>query len=310
MVKEWISLIVLTYRFFSGIYNTLDSIFEQDYPSIELIISDDGSPDSDEELKKIEKYINDKKKKNIVNVIMNRIPENVGTVQNLNRALQLANGEYLKTLGGDDVLNGKDALSRYKSFLDNSGCLICFSKIQGIDEKGKLHHNLASCENDYDLLRKYSPEQMRNRLYKRNCLPAPGWFAKRELFEKYGDFGRDTRLIEDYPYWIFLCMNNVKFAFLDNIMVTCEMVGVSSGGHYSMAFMNDLLIIYDKFIFPYDRRFGVLQPFYNGLKKMGLGAYIVKAEWNDYNFILKCKAILKYWPFFIYIRIGELSHSN
>lgn len=52
MVKEWISLIVLTYRFFSGIYNTLDSIFEQDYPSIELIISDDGSPDSDEELKK------------------------------------------------------------------------------------------------------------------------------------------------------------------------------------------------------------------------------------------------------------------
>ena len=61
---------------------------------------------------------------------------------------------------------------------------------------------LLACESDYNLLKGYSVEETKNRLFKRNFLPAPAWIADKRLFEEYGLFLEDTRLIEDYPYWI------------------------------------------------------------------------------------------------------------
>ena len=102
MTKDLISFIILTYRNFDGIYDTLDSVFKQDYPMIEIIISDDASPNASEELPKIREYIDLHKGDNITNVIINAIKENGGTVKNMNQALKLANGEYIKDLGAED----------------------------------------------------------------------------------------------------------------------------------------------------------------------------------------------------------------
>ena len=44
MTKETISAIILCYHKFDFIYDAILSVLEQDYESIELIISDDGSP--------------------------------------------------------------------------------------------------------------------------------------------------------------------------------------------------------------------------------------------------------------------------
>ena len=55
-----ISIIVLTYRNQSFLNETLKSILEQDYPRIELIISDDASGCFNRE--KVEKFINIYKK--------------------------------------------------------------------------------------------------------------------------------------------------------------------------------------------------------------------------------------------------------
>lgn len=310
MTKNLVSFIILTYKNYDGIYDTLNSVFIQDYPYIEIVISDDGSPNADIELPKIEKYINDNKSDNIVNVIINKMRKNVGTVKNINAALKLSNGEYIKDLGAEDTLNCSDALSRYKDFIDESGCLICVSKIRGVDESGNYHYNLASCEDDYNSLRKMTPLQLRNRLFVRNCLPAPGFFFKRELFDKYGYYPEDTRLIEDYPFWLYLCENNVKFGFMDDRLIDYKLTGISSSGHYSKMFMEDMLIIYDKYIYPNDRRYGVLQPLYNRLKKSGLNAYIAIAEWDEYTVGKKMISYLKYGLFFLYIKLNELRYTR
>ena len=41
-----VSIIVLTYKNFSGLQKTIDSILEQSYSNIEIILVDDGSPDN------------------------------------------------------------------------------------------------------------------------------------------------------------------------------------------------------------------------------------------------------------------------
>ena len=304
-----LSFIIWTYRNFDGIYATLDSLFVQDYPNIELIISDDGSPNIANHIDSIKEYIEKNKGDNITNVIYNLLDTNVGTVRNANSAIKCSHGYYIKEIGADDILKGKDALSKFVTFLGENKCNICFSKLEGVDTEGNIVKSLESCADDYDVLAKSSSEELRNRLFKRNFLPAPARCVTRDLFEKNGYYFEQIRLIEDYPYWIHLTMQGEKIGFLDEVLIQYTFTGVSSTGNYSLMFMNDMLDIYEQFIFPNDHRYGALQGLYNRLKEMGLQTYVAKAKWKDMTGRQKVSAYIKYWPFFVFISLNRFRYK-
>ncbi len=310
VTNELLTFCILTYRNFDGIFDTLDSLFQQDYPCIELIISDDGSPNYEEYIGVIKQYVDQHKSKNIVEVRYNRMIPNVGTVKHINAVFRMAKGAYIKDLGADDVLSCSDALSKYVSFLKNNDYEICFAKMRGVRPDGQYVYNLAACENDYNLLRSLSVEQTLNRLFARNFLPAPAWCAKKTLFTKYGYYSEVTRLIEDYPYWIHLCRQGVRFGYMDDRLIDYRLNGVSSGGFYSEKFMDDMVSIYENCIFPFDKRFGILQPLYNQLKRMGLNTYYAKARWGECSIGQKISAYLKYGIFFFYIWLGNQKYEK
>ena len=301
MDNKIFSICILTYKNFEGIYNTLDSLFEQDYDQIELMIADDGSPNYYDEMIPIKKYIEENKTDNIVSVQYIHLDVNQGTVKNCNHALTKMKGEYIKLFGGGDVFSSSTAISRYVEFLDQSEYNIVFAKLVGKTLDGRYFKNLASCEDDYLKLSSMSCEQLMNRLFVRNCLPAPAWCAKRELFKKNGSFLPVTKLIEDYPYWIHLCLNHEKIGFLDEVLIEYRLDGVSSKGQYSVTFMEDLFAIYRNYIFPYDKRFGIFQPIYNWLKVWGLKAYYDKAKWNSFSINHKLVSYMKYGIMYLYI---------
>ncbi len=304
MEKGLISFVLPCYRNLDRVFDTLQSVMIQDYPKIEIVITDDGSPEWDEALPGIREWVEKNRGQNITRVVYHHLPENRGTVVNANTGYRLAEGEYIKDLAPEDMLAGPGALSRYVSFLEESGCLICFAKQEGVTKDGKTVKHLASSEEDYDALRAMSPEELRNRLFVRNCLPAPAWFAKKELFETWGYYLPVTRLIEDYPYWLHLCEKGVRIAFLDEVLIRYRLSGTGMGS-YGPAFMKDMYAIYDRCIFPYDRRYGALQPLYNRLKRMGLDAYNDRAHWEEYSGAQKAAAWLKHGVFFVYIDWGN-----
>lgn len=309
-MSKLLTFCILTYRNFDGIFDTLSSLFEQDYPQIELIISDDGSPNYGEHIDGIKQFVEENKKSNIIDVRYNRMDPNVGTVKHLNAVFSMARGEYIKDLGAGDTLNCQDALTKYVNYLEQNDCDICFARMRGVRPNGEHIFHLAACEDNYDLLRSLTVEQTLNRLFARNFLPAPAWCAKKELFEKYGYYSENTKLIEDYPFWIRLCRQGVHFGYMDDRLIDYHLDGVSSGGFYSEKFMDDMVAIYQNCIFPYDRRFGIMQPFYNWLKKMGLNAYYAKARWINYSVGQKVLAYLKYGVFFAYIWYGNYKYQK
>ena len=304
MEKGLITFVITIYRNFAEVYETADSLFMQDYPLLELILSDDGSPEWDAEQPALAEYLEVHKSPNVQRIVWNRLEENRGTVVNTNSAYRLAQGEYLKDLSPGDVLASPDALTRYKEALDASGCRICFARIEGVKEDGTIVRHLASSAEDYDVLAKLEPLELRDRLFARNCLPAPAWFACTDLFEDRGLFPEDARLIEDYPYWISLCTAGERFGFTNQVLVRYRLSN-SGAGHYSLAFMKDMFIIYDRYIFPADRRFGPLQGAYNKLKRAGLNAYVDRAQWKDYTPAQKAKACLLRGPLLGWIRFGD-----
>lgn len=307
-MNDLVSVIVLSYKNIDGIYETLDSILNQDYENIEIIISDDGTPNFQEELKLTE-YIKVNNKGNITNVVMNVLKNNVGTVKNINSAIGKSSGRYIKLLSAEDCLNSSKALKMYVAFMQENSFKIVFAKMRGVTLEGEYKYELASCESNYQMLKKYTTEQTLNRLFKRDFLPAPASFIDRELFEEYGLFREDTRLIEDYPYWIYLTMNKVKFGYLDEILIDYKMSG-SGAGNYSEVFMRDMFTIYEKYIFPYDTQYGSLQQIYNALKRAGLNFYVSKAKWNKMSKREKIIVGIKYFPFYMLIELQNINMNR
>ena len=157
MSKEKLfSFAIITYKRFDGVIKTVESVFQQNYPSIELVLSDDGSDNYGEAIIEIKKYIETNRPTNVESVIYSHLQQNQGTVKNINNALKQANGVYFKALGGGDVLACPDALSRYVQYLEGHEESIVFSKLEGVTPDGTIVKHLASCEEDYDLLRSYS----------------------------------------------------------------------------------------------------------------------------------------------------------
>ena len=94
-----VSVIVLTYEHFSQLYSTLDTVAAQDYPDIELIVSDDASSSFPQE--DIDAWAVAHAREGL-HVSVRRNRENIGTVAHANVAAKQAQGQYIKFLPPGD----------------------------------------------------------------------------------------------------------------------------------------------------------------------------------------------------------------
>lgn len=127
-IEGLLSCIIVTYNSGDYLFEAIDSILKQNYPSIELIISDDGTKDFEED--EIRSYIDARQKKNLKNVIIIYREKNIGTVRNINYALRITNGEYIKILGGDDTYPNIDTFYQQVNSIKQNKALVSIGKCQ------------------------------------------------------------------------------------------------------------------------------------------------------------------------------------
>lgn len=92
-----VSVIIPAYNHELYIEEALQSVVNQTYSNIELIVINDGSKDRTAEI--IEKFIQSNKNANIQ--FINK--QNEGVCKTLNKGLEIATGEYIALLASDDV---------------------------------------------------------------------------------------------------------------------------------------------------------------------------------------------------------------
>lgn len=108
-----ISLLIPTYNYARYLPEAIESVLEQDWRDLELLISDDGSTDGSAEV--IAAYAAKDSR------IRFRIhPTNLGMVQNWNWCLSEARGEYVKFVFGDDKLASRQALGKLLELLETT----------------------------------------------------------------------------------------------------------------------------------------------------------------------------------------------
>lgn len=236
-----LSIIVLVYQNIGLLWQTLDSILFQKYPSIELIISDDASDNFDAD--KVRKYVNNIKKENLKNLIITQNSSNLGTVRNANSAVNSSKGEYIKFLSpGDLFYNDMICESVISSMLRNKWDVV----------------NTLCAVYDHDLIKfkgfyptKSSLKSMGNKTTKEqyatlsgyNAIGAVGVFIKKTVLHKIGGFDERYFLTEDWPTWLKMTRSGIKIHSLNLISVIYRLGGISTTKKINPFLKQDRILI-------------------------------------------------------------------
>lgn len=142
-----ISLGILVYNHEKFIIQCLKSVFCLDYSNLEIVISDDASTDNSCQI--IEAFIKENTTKH--HVVFNQNTINMGLAANFNKAFgELATGDFLVTLGGDDAIKEDYLGTAISYFMNDSQLMMLDFNADIMDEHG--HITSASTSLGYDIM--------------------------------------------------------------------------------------------------------------------------------------------------------------
>ena len=130
MHDKFVSVIIPSYNHEAFIEACIDSVLEQTHKNLELIVIDDGSKDSS--LKILERY------KNLDSRVRFFSQENVGAHNTINRAIGLAQGDFVSILNSDDIYKKNRLEKALEVFSRNADIQLISSWIDVIDTDGNF----------------------------------------------------------------------------------------------------------------------------------------------------------------------------
>lgn len=198
-----ISVCIPTYNGARYLRACLDSVLTQTYKEIEILVVDDGSTDST--LAILDSYATNDKR---IRVIRN--DKNIGLVGNWNRCIKLAQGEWIKFLFQDDLLETNCLENMLTTMRDGDLFIACGRKFefepQTTPEIKKFYlDNKLLIENLYATKAKLSGKEFADiavNLIGCNLVGEPTvTLIHRSVFENFGDFNNRLIMSCDLEYW-------------------------------------------------------------------------------------------------------------
>lgn len=217
--KPLVSVILPVCNECSFLQKAIESIINQSYSNIEIIIVNDGSTNPEVEeicLKYIDKIVYLRK-------------ENDGIASALNYAINVAKGEYIARMDGDDI-SYTERIYKQVEFLENNRDIdICGTNYENIDENDLVISRSNLPLEDYEI-------KVQNIF--QNSLCHPSIMFRSDVFDNHLRYDESVKA-EDYELWLRL-ENKVKFANLKECLIGyrcngsgvtkihCEEIGLSA----------------------------------------------------------------------------------
>lgn len=227
MIAPLISICIPTYNGEKYIAEAMDSAINQTYKNLEIIVSDDNSKDSS--IKIIESY---KNKTKIPITIYQHTPNGIGA--NWNNCIKNANGEYIKFLFQDDVLQ-PNCIKEMVAILENDKNigLVASKRIFIIEdeyqteETKKWVQGYSDLQKDLQLplqkgIRILDKKLFKSRLFLKSPLNKVGepsvTLFRRKLVQEIGYFREDLKQILDYEFY-YRVLKKYKIAIIEKELV-------------------------------------------------------------------------------------------
>lgn len=205
-----ISIITATYNSAATLRDTFESVLMQTHEDIEYWVIDGGS--QDDTISIIKEY--EKKFQGRLHWISE--PDK-GIYDAMNKGIMRATGDVVGILNSDDFFTSNDVLE------------FVAANIKDVDAVyGDIHFvrpgDLGKC------VRYYSSKNFRPWALRFGYMPAhPSFYAKREVFEKYGLYELDYKIASDFDMMVRLFYKNrISARYIAKDFVTMRTGGVST----------------------------------------------------------------------------------
>ncbi|MDE6859050.1 MAG: glycosyltransferase [Duncaniella sp.] len=206
-----VSVPVITYNSADYIIEGLESIKDQTYQNIELIISDDCSTDNTVEV--CRKWLEENKDR-FVRTLLVETGKNTGVAGNCNRAIRPCEGEWIKMLSGDDKFLPY-TIEGYMEYVSaHPEVNICFAKLHFFGDDNEV---VAKTENMYKKLYVEIErlEKQKERYLNHHFIPGTGLFYKKSLWNNVGGFDEKYPFCEEYPFNLYVLEAGESIYFID-----------------------------------------------------------------------------------------------
>ena len=221
-----VSIICLAYNHENFVVETLNSVIQQNYQPIELIIVDD--------------YSKDRTKLEINNWLLSH-PEvqfianefNIGNTKSFNNALKIAKGEYIIDLAADDLLlpNGiqMQVNAFQKSKFKNLG--VVYGNAEIINEDGSFNSFYFPVDKNGKVISKRIIGDIYSSVLSTgDSICSVSALIKKSVFDFLGGYD-ETLAYEDLDSWI-RASREYEFDFIDEVLVQKRMVTNSLGSNF------------------------------------------------------------------------------
>ena len=182
-----ISVILPVYNAQQYLQEAVDSILQQTFTDFELLLINDGSTDSSEQI--ILGYQDSR-----IVYIKNGI--NRGLIYSLNKAIDAAKGIYIARMDADDAAL-PERFEKQLAFLRKSDAAMVASTVKLVAADGQP---LPEWKEDAANL---TSEQIKRFSLRDNCVAHPTVFGRTDIFKKY-KYRYNQKYSEDYDLWLRL----------------------------------------------------------------------------------------------------------
>jgi glycosyltransferase involved in cell wall biosynthesis len=181
-----VSAIVASYNRAGYIGEAIDSALAQGFPGLEVVVVDDGSTDGS---RAVLEGFGDR--------IRTEFRANAGQSATVNRAVEMARGEYAAILDNDDAwLPGK--LARQIPMLDaDPGAAVLYAAFEVMDGEGRTIPDPRPS-------RRTPSGEVLGDLLEENFLRTPTVIVRRDLFLAAGGYDATLRYTNDWDLWLRL----------------------------------------------------------------------------------------------------------
>ena len=199
MISPKISIVIPSYNKVRFIGKTLDSIFSQEYPNLEVIIEDGNSDDGT--LKIIKEYANKYKS------IKWESKKDKGQLDAINKGLKKAKGDIATFINADDIYAKNSFSDVSDTYRNNPDALWFAGRGTVINGEGK---EIAGIVTWYkSLLLSLNHKSL---ILILDYLMQPSVFLTKKAYLKYGPFTGTNDFVTEYDLWLRLA--NVRMPII------------------------------------------------------------------------------------------------
>ena len=207
-----ISIICVCFNSQETIGDCITSILKQTYKNSELVIIDGNS--TDKTLSIIENF---KQKMPNLKVISEK---DKGVYDAMNKGIKIASGDVIGFLNSDDFYPNQGILNEVsQSFINDAKIDGCYSDLIYVDRKRPKK-----------IVRYWQPHHfVKGSFSKGWMVPHPTFFARKVIYNKYGNFDLKYNLASDVDLMIrFFEIKRINFKYIPKIFVYMRLGGITN----------------------------------------------------------------------------------